>query len=384
MRKSLYGISMVAYVISIITALVWDFSVFFMGYHLIASFSGSDKYGKILTIVLTVIAMLFHTLAMFKSKKYICVTRGILFLGILFNILWLFISIDMALAAVIPTILLIFTFIEKTEYVITDTLTEEELAEIEKENKENKLNSVFGNIVSFFILPIVLSVVIVICAAPFALEVNNDLKEEYRKDLPAEMATEEQCNEFLENINNYEELGGNWYLDTLKVTKMLKSDSNSDDYWTVGDNLDIVYHLFYDDWDNVADDYTLIKKDYKFPDTETAKVSKICFAANFANGYRKEDAVIIDLTEKEIEEIRYFIMEQNYDEGKTQYYDKEYYESERKLDILWYFEGEDALYYEYGEIIKTADGKYHLRAAPSYYTVYTLPDDICERLEKTW
>lgn len=382
MRKSLYGISMVAYVISIITALVWDFSVFFMGYHLIASFSGSDKYGKILTIVLTVIAMLFHTLAMFKSKKYICVTRGILFLGILFNILWLFISIDMALAAVIPIILLVFTFIEKTEYVITDTLTEEELAEIEKENKENKLNSVFGNIVSFFILPIVLSVVIVICAAPFALEANNDLKEEYRKDLPAEMATEEQCEEF--RTTNYGYLGDGWYLDTTTVTKMLKSNSNNDDYWMIGDTLDIVYHLYYDNWDNMADEETLIRRDYKYPDPETAKVSKICFAANFANGYIKEDAVIIDLTEKEIEEIRHFIMEPNYDEGKTQYYDKEYFEHERKLDILWYFEGEDALYYEYGEIIKTADGKYHLRANPSYYTVYTLPDEICKRLEKAW
>ena len=382
MRKSLYGISMVAYVISIITALVWDFSVFFMGYHLIASFSGSDKYGKILTIVLTVIAMLFHTLAMFKSKKYICVTRGILFLGILFNILWLFISIDMALAAVIPIILIVFTFIEKTEYVITDTLTEEELAEIEKENKENKLNSVFGNIVSFFILPIVLSVVIVICAAPFALEANNDLKEEYRKDLPAEMATEEQCEEF--RTTNYGYLGDGWYLDTTTVTKMLKSNSNNDDYWMIGDTLDIVYHLYYDSWDNMADEETLIRRDYKYPDPETAKVSKICFAANFANGYIKEDAVIIDLTEKEIEEIRHFIMEPNYDEGKTQYYDKEYFEYERKLDILWYFEGEDALYYEYGEIIKTADGKYHLRANPSYYTVYTLPDEICERLEKVW
>ena len=167
-------------------------------------------------------------------------------------------------------------------------------------------------------------------------------------------------------------------------TKMLESNSNTDDYWMVGDNLDIVYHLFYDSWDNVADEHTLIRTDYKYPDPETAKVSKICFASNFANGYNKEDAITIDLTEKEIEEIRYFIMGQNYDEGKTQYYDEEYYEHERKLDILWCFDGEDALYYEYGKIVKTSDGKYHLRANPSYYTVYTLPDEICERLEKVW
>lgn len=381
MKKSLYGISMVAYAVSLFWSIAFDYAIF-IGFWFFGSLGGSDEYGRILTIVLTIIAMLFHTFAIFVNKKCIYVTRGILFLGSLYNILFLFIRIDMVLLLIAPIILLILTFIEKTEYVISDTLTQEELSNIEKENKEKKLNSAFGNMISFIILPIVLSTVMFVCGIPFATEEYNDLKESYRKDLPSEMATEEQCNEF--KTNDYDYLGGNWYLDTAAITKMLKSNSNTDDYWMVGDNLDIVYHLFYDSWDNVADEHTLIKTDYKFPDPETAKVSKICFASNFANGYNKENAIIIDLTEKEIEEIRHFIMEPNYDEGKTQYYDKEYFEHERRLDILWYFEGEDALYYEYGEIIKTADGKYHLRANPSYYTVYTLSDEICKKLDAVW
>lgn len=355
MKKSLYGISMVAYAVSLFWSIAFDYAIF-IGFWFFGSLGGSDEYGRILTIVLTIIAMLFHTFAIFVNKKCIYVTRGILFLGSLYNILFLFIRIDMVLLLIAPIILLILTFIEKTEYVISDTLTQEELSNIEKENKEKKLNSAFGNMISFIILPIVLSTVMFVCGTPFATEEYNDLKESYRKDLPSEMASEEQCNEFIENKGNYQELWGPWYLDTVNITKMLKSDTDSDDYWMIGNSLDIVYHLFYDDWDDVADEYTLIRKDYKFLDPKTAKVSKICFAANFANGYRKEDAVIIDLTEKEIEEIRHFIMEPNYDEGKTQYYDKEYFEYERKLDILWYFEGEDTLYYRYGEIIKTADG----------------------------
>ncbi|MBR2454738.1 MAG: hypothetical protein IKB36_01650 [Clostridia bacterium] len=382
MRKSLYGISMIAYAISLVMSFAQDFSFFFMGYQLFASLGGSDEYGNILTIVLTIVAILFHTLAIFKNKKCIYVTRGILFLGGLFNIFMLFIRIDMVLALISPIVLLVLTFVEKNEYVISNTLTHEELLAIEKENADNKINTVFGSIVAFFILPIILFTVIMICGIPFEIKYVNELKEGYRKDLPTEMATEKQCNEF--NTNNYEELGGNWYLDTVTVTKMLESNSNTDDYWMVGDNLDIVYHLFYDTWDNVADEHTLIRTDYKYPDTETAKVSKICFASNFGNGYNKEDAIIIDLTEKEIEEIRRFIMEPNYEEGKTQYYGREYYERESKLDILWYFDGEDALYYEYGKIVKTFDGKYHLRANSSYYTVYTLPDEICKRLEKVW
>lgn len=383
MRKSLYGISMLVYAVSLFWSIAFDYAIF-LGYWFWGSLGGSDKYGQILTIVLTIVAMLFHTLAIFINKKCIYVTRGILFLGSLFNILFLFIRIDMVLLLIAPIVLLIFTFIEKTEYVISSTLTQEELLAIEKENADKKINTVFGNIISFIILPIILVVAIFICGTPFSIEASNDLKEGYRKDLPSEMATEEQCNAFLENKSNYEELWGPWYLDTVSITKMLKSNSNSDDYWMIGDNLDIVYHLFYDDWDGVADEHTLIRSDYKFPDPQTAKVSKICFAPNFGNGYNKEDAIIIDFTEKEIEEIRHFIIGQNYDEGKTQYYGKEYYERESYLDILWYFEGEDALYYEYGKILRTTDGKYHLRANPSYYTVYTLPDEICKRLEKVW
>lgn len=381
MRKSLYGISMLVYAVSLFWSIAFDYAIF-IGLWFFGSLGGSDKYGQILTIVLTIIAMLFHTLAIFKNKKCVYVTRGILFLGSLFNIFMLFIRIDMVLLLIAPIILLVLTFIEKTEYLISNTLTHEELLAIEKENADNKINTLFGNVVSFFILPIILFTVIMICGIPFQIKYVNELKEGYREDLPSKMATEEQCNEF--NINNYEELGVSWYIDTSAITKRLKSNSNTDDCWTVGDNLDIVYHLFYDTWDNVADEHTLIRKEYEYPDPKTAKVSKICFAPNFGNGYNKEDAIIIDFTEKEIEEIRRFIMEPNYEEGKTQYYGREYYERESYLDILWYFDGEDALYYEYGKIIKTADGKYHLRANPSYYTVYTLPDEICERLEKVW
>ena len=381
MKKSLYSISMFAYAISLVLTLCEGMPLL-MGYYFFGSLGGSDKYGQILTIVLTVAAMLFHTLAIIRFKKCIYITRGILFLGIFLNILLLFVRIDMVLLLISPIVLLVLTFIEKTEYVISDTLTEEELVEIEKENKAKKLNSVFGNVISFFILPIILFTLMMICGIPFETEAYNDLKEEYRKDLPTEMATEEQCNEF--NANDYDYLGGNWYLDTVAITKMLKSNSNTDDYWMVGDNLDIIYHLFYDSWDNVADEHILIRTDYKFPDPETAKVSKICFASNFANGYNKENAIIIELSEEEIEEIRDFIIFHNYDENKTKTFGKAYFENDSQLEILWYFEGEDALYYEYGEILKTADGKYHLRANPSYYTVYTLPDEIAEKLEKVW
>ena len=384
MKENLFIVSVLIYIASLVLLMGMSPGVF-TGIWWIGVFANSQPFSVISTLIIGVIMILFTYLARKVSINFIYIVRGILVLLAILNaffIGWEPISCSVYFIATVA--LLVMTFIKDNEYIIVTDLTQEEKENIEKENKRERKHEIVGSLLGFFLVPIIVLILLAGASSPVVEKDYEELKNSYRVNLPSEMATEEQCNEFLENKGNYQELWGPWYLDTVNITKMLKSDNNSDDYWMIGNNLDIVYHLFYDDWDDVADEYTLIRKDYKFPDPKTAKVSKICFAANFANGYRKEDAVIIYLTEKEIEEIRHFIMEPNYDEGKTQYYDKEYFEHERRLDILWYFEGEDALYYKYGEIIKTADGKYHLRATPSYYTVYTLSDEICERLEKVW
>lgn len=384
MKEKLFIASIMIYIASLVLLMGLSPGVF-TGIWWIGVFANSLPFSVISTLIIGAIMILFTYLARKVSINFIYIVRGILLLlAILnaFSIGWEPISCSIYFIATVA--LLVMTYVKDDEYVIATDLTQEEKENIEKENRREKEHEIVGSLLGFFLVPIIVVILLAGASAPIVEADFEELKNSYRQNLPSEMASEEQCNEFLENKGNYQELWGPWYLDTVNITKMLKSDNNSDDYWMIGNNLDIVYHLFYDDWDDVADEYTLIRKDYKFPDPKTAKVSKICFAANFANGYRKEDAVIIYLTEKEIEEIRRFIMEPNYDEGKTQYHDKEYFEHERRLDILWYFEGEDALYYEYGEIIKTADGKYHLRATPSYYTVYTLSDKICEKLDAVW
>ncbi len=384
MKENLFIVSVLIYIASLVLLMGMSPGVF-TGVWWIGVFANSQAFSVVSTLIIGAIMILFTHLARKVSINFIYVVRGILLLSAILNaffIGWEPISCSVYFIATVA--LLVMTFIKDNEYIIVTDLTQEEKENIEKENKRERKHEIVGSLLGFFLVPIIVLILLAGASSPIVEKDYEELKNSYRVNLPSEMASEEQCNEFIENKGNYQELWGPWYLDTVNITKMLKSDNNSDDYWMIGNNLDIVYHLFYDDWDDVADEYTLIRKDYKFPDPKTAKVSKICFAANFANGYRKEDAVIIYLTEKEIEEIRRFIMEPNYDEGKTQYHDKEYFEHERRLDILWYFEGEDALYYEYGEIIKTADGKYHLRATPSYYTVYTLSNEICEKLDKVW
>lgn len=386
MKKKAFVISIIVYLISLALVPAGIPGAFTGFAFASAMITNGEKHAAIWVLILIIVLITFTLLAQKRNISYIYLVRGILLFTLIPNAIFIMfpsIIIGIFLCA-INLALLIMTFMKDDEYVIVNNLTQEETEKIEKEYRRERKHEIVGNILGFTVVPIALFVVFMATSAPISDNNFEELKNSYRQNLPSEMASEEQCNEFLENKGNYQELWGPWYLDTVNITKMLKSDNNSDDYWMIGNNLDIVYHLFYDDWDDVADEYTLIRKDYKFPDPKTAKVSKICFAANFANGYRKEDAVIIYLTEKEIEEIRHFIMEPNYDEGKTQYHDKEYFEHERRLDILWYFEGEDALYYEYGEIIKTADGKYHLRATPSYYTVYTLSDKICEKLDAVW
>ncbi len=207
-----------------------------------------------------------------------------------------------------------------------------------------------------------------------------DLKNSECIDMPFEMASKEQSREFFDNYGSYGGLYTGWYVKTEKATAKLHSYDNNYDYWIIGDNTDIVYSVFYDTWDWAAEEDTLIKNDYKYPDPETAKVSEICFASNFSNGYDKETAIKIELSEQEIEEIRDFAIKTVYDENKTKCFPKEYFEGADERDILWFFEDEDLLYYQCGELVRTTDGKYYLRATSSYYTVYVLPDEICERI----
>lgn len=207
-----------------------------------------------------------------------------------------------------------------------------------------------------------------------------DLKNSECIDLPNEKASKEQSREFFDNYSSYGGLYTGWYVKTEKATAKLHSYDNNDDYWLIGDNTDIVYWVFYDTWDWAAEEHTFIKNDYKYPDPETAKVSEICFASNFSNGYDKETAIKIPLTEKEIEEIREFAIKEVYDENKTKCFSKEYFDGAYERDVLWFFEDEDLLYYEYGELVRTTDGKYYLRTTPSYYTVYVLPEHICDKI----
>lgn len=207
-----------------------------------------------------------------------------------------------------------------------------------------------------------------------------DLKNSLCLDMPYEKASKEKSEEFFDNYGQYGGLQAGWYIRKEMATERLRFYDINYDYWFIGDNMDIVYWVFYDTWDWMADEYVLIKNDYKYPDPETAKVNEICFAINYSNGYDKENAVKIELTEQEIEEIREFAIKEVYDENKTKCLPKEYFDGAYKRDILWFFEDEDLLYYEYGELVRTTDGKYYLRANPSYYTVYILPDEICDKI----
>lgn len=384
MKEKLFIASIMIYIASLVLLMGLGPGVF-TGIWWIGVFANSQPFSVISTLIIGVIMILFTYLARKVNINFIYIVRGILVLLAILNaffIGWEPISCSIYFIATVA--LLVMTFIKDNEYVIVTDLTQAEKENIEKDNRRERKHEIVGSILSFTIIPIVVFFLVVLASSPFHESNYEELKNRYRVDLPSEMATEEQCNEFLATIDNYENYNGSgywwndgeWTVDTELIGKMLKSNSNSDDYWMIGDDIDIIYHLFYDDWDNVADDYILIRSDYKFPDPSTAKVTKILFS------YNKDRE--IELTEKEIEEIHGFIMGYNYDESKTQYYDEEYFEDSTTFDILWYFEDEKALRYEYGDIIKTTDGKYHLRSASADYISYTLSGEICEKLDKVW
>lgn len=385
MKKKAFVISIIVYLISLALVPAGIPGAFTGFAFASAMITNGEKHAAIWVLILIIVLITFTLLAQKRNISYIYLVRGILLFTLIPNAIFIMfpsIIIGIFLCA-INLALLIMTFMKDDEYVIVNNLTQEETEKIEKEYRRERKHEIVGNILGFTVVPIALFVVFMATSAPISDNNFEELKNSYRQNLPSEMATEEQCNEFLDNIDNYENYysssytgTGSWSVDTELIGKMLKSNSNSDDYWMIGDDIDIVYHLFYDDWDNVADDHILIRSDYKFPDPSTAKVTKILFSDN----KNRE----IELTEKEMEEIYGFIIGNNYDESKAQYYDKEYFEDSTTFEILWYFEDEKALRYKYGDITKTTDGKYHLRSASADYISYTLSGEICEKLDKVW
>lgn len=207
-----------------------------------------------------------------------------------------------------------------------------------------------------------------------------DLKNSLCLNMPYEKASKEKSDEFFDNYSRYGGIQTGWNVKKEMATERLRFYDNNYDYWFIGDGTDIVYWVFYDTWDWAAEEHVLIKNDYKYPDPETAKVSEIRFALTYYQGYDEENAIKIHLTEQEIEEIREFAIKKVYDENKTKCFPKEYFDGADERSILWFFEDEDLLYYEYGELVRTTDGRYYLRTTPSYYDVYILPDEICDKI----
>lgn len=368
---------MLVYAVSLILTLE-QYPLVFFGYYFWGSFGGSDDYAKLLTVVVTIAAMLFHTLAVFKNKKYIYVTRAILFLGSLFNILLLCIRIDMVLALITPIILLVITFIEKTEYVITNTVSEEELVAIEKEISDEKTKSSIGNIIAFVILPIILVIAIWIASIPFSAKALNEFKEEYRSYYTSVMATDEQNAQF-EEIT-YLEIKTPWQVNTNHTTVMIEP-KGSNDYWIINDNINIVLNLYYDTWDSVADEEILVNVNYGYPDMQTDKISKICIGDEYDYDTQNAETYFCpDFTDEEKEILRDFVLNEKYlEQEKITLTSQQRYDTDME-DLFWYFEGEDTLYLAQGEICKLEDGKYYFYAGWPTYDFYVLPDEISQKL----
>ncbi len=381
MKKSLYGISMVVYIISLVMALERG-APFFLGYMFWGSLAGSDDYATGLTVVLIIIAMLFHTLAVFKNKKFIYVTRAILFLGGFLNVLLLFVRVDMVLLLITPIIMLVLTFIEKTEYIVTNTVSEEELATIKKEISDEKTNSAIGNVVAFFVLPIILVIGIMVCSIPFSIKYVNELKEEYRSYYADNMATEKQNAQFKDI--SYTQIAHPWQANINHTTARIET-KGYDDYWIINDNINIVLNLYYDTWDSGADDEILVNVNYSYPDMQNDKISKIYMGDGYDFDVKNPETYIcLDFTDEEKEILRDFILNEKYSEQeRIELTQQQYQDAEMKV-VFWYFEGEDTLYLEEGYTFKAEDGKYYLFIGWLSGDCYPLPEEICERLEKVW
>lgn len=73
-----------------------------------------------------------------------------------------------------------------------------------------------------------------------------DLKNSLCLDMPYEKASKEKSDNFFDNYGQYGGLQTGWYIRKEMATERLRFYDVNYDYWFIGDNMDIVYWVYYD------------------------------------------------------------------------------------------------------------------------------------------
>lgn len=314
MKKSVFITSIISYIVSILM-LFLDYPGIFAGFWMLGMFVNDEPVANVLALVIFV-AMMLVTLFTLKYKKLIYAVRGLLVAIVVTNILATFLNPEHWILLLISIVILVISFFEEKEIIITNTVTTEELEKIKKEQKEEKTNSIIGNIVSFTVVPFVVITLTLLVLAIIPNKSYENIKADYRNEMPTEYVSESITDDF--TIGNYEMLSSNWHMD-YEVTEKINRTNGNYDYWTLNGTDNFVLEAFYDDWDMAVETDIYIKKDYKFPDTTKNKVSKIVLSYD----YFYTDEVIPDFTEEEMRFLRDLVINENFKEEDTRYFSTE-------------------------------------------------------------
>lgn len=372
MKKSVFITSIISYIVSILM-LFLDYPGIFAGFWMLGMFVNDEPVANVLALVIFV-AMMLVTLFTLKYKKLIYAVRGLLVAIVVTNILATLLNPEHWILLLISIAILVISFFEENEIIITNTVTTEELENIKKEQDEEKTESVIGNIISFTLIPFVVLTLTLLVLAIIPNESFENLKEDYRNEMPTEYVSESITEDF--SIGNYEMLSSNWNFE-YEVTEKINRTNGDYDYWTLNGTDNFVFEAFYDSWDMAVETDIYIKKGYEFPDPTKSKVSKVFLSDNYYDV--GEDSP--DFTEEEMSFLRDLVINENFKED-TQYFSQEELNKSKKRWIYWQFEGEENLYCEHGTLIRFEMGEYYIRVESSYYTLCKLPENIQSKLEK--
>jgi len=373
MKKSVFITSIISYIVSALM-LFLHYPGIFAGFWMLGMFVNDEPVANVLALVMFVVITLV-TLLTLKYKTLIYIVRGLLVTLVVSNFLGTLLNPEHLPLLLISIIILVISFFEENEIIITNTVTAEELENIKKEQKEEKTQSVLGNIFAFTVVPFVVLTLTLLVLAIIPNQSFENLKADYRSEMPTEYVSESIADNF--TIGNYEVLSSKWHFN-YEVTEKINRTDGTHDYWTLNGTDDFVLEAFYDDWDMAVDTDIYIKKNYEFPDPAKSKVSK----AFFSDSYYDVGEDSIDLTEEEMTFLRNLVINENFKEEDTRYFSIEELNKSKKRWVFWQFEGEENLYCEHGHLIRFETGEYYLRVNSSYYTLCKIPENIQAKLEK--
>ncbi|MCH5191148.1 MAG: hypothetical protein J1F23_03195 [Oscillospiraceae bacterium] len=384
MKRACYILTMILIPLSaLLVFFIGGFGPFF-GIVWITIFGGS--FATIgLTALTAILQIVFISLSHFKNGKYKYVALAVWIVLLILNIIFVLDNFDPITYAspIITVVLMVLSFLCAKKPEPTDEYQPATM------KIATVIIAVILTVISMFIL------MLVFVAIGEVVEHGIGMKKYIENEVQTP-ASEEIADSFYSI--DYEKIIGGWVMLDSRTAMLPYRFTTFKAYWIIENDPRFVIKAEYDTWNSSTNETPLVSKDFEYPNVLTDTVTDVELIDWYPwDIFDNEECGKLELTPEQAETFRdvaFSTHDENTDKERIKLNNDDWefdtYGTIISRRALWSYNGIDAIYYVYGEIIKNKDGDYYIcadfeRNYTSYVFLCTscekIPDDIAEKID---